>query len=267
MNDLLGISSAKEAATSLVESMIDAFKNGEDYMKVFSDSFEDMIDSMIVKAVVGRLIADKIEQLVDFVDARVNPDTESLTQELADNKKKIDEALYGASNPLFKGTSLQRKLEEYAENLKKRNEEIGTLLESEGKITPELVEEARLMKEDLMNGTKEEFDLLMDLFGVKFGQNSNLSNLTQGISAITEDTAGALEAITSGMYQQISLQSSLMTEIRDAVVSWDLDSQLGVQSQMLLQLQNNYIVMQSIESMMENWTVPSGSGIRVELLS
>lgn len=266
VNDLLGISGAKEAATSLVESMIDAFKNGEDYMKVFSDSFEDMIDSMIVKAVVGRLIADKIEQLVDFVDARINPDTESLTQELVDNKKEIDEALSGASMPLFKGTSFQRKLEEYAENLKKRNEEIETLLASEGKITPELVEEARLMKEDLMNGTKEEFDLLMDLFGIKFGQNMNLSNLTQGIQSITEDTAGAIEAYLNGVSQQVYLHSDLLTQIRDAVVSFDHDALLGVQAQMLLQLQNNYIIMQAMQTLMEGWTVPSGNGIRVALI-
>ena len=236
-------------------------------MKVFSDSFEDMIDSMIVKAVVGRLIGDKIEQLVDFVYARVNPDTESLTQELADNKREIDEALHSASMPLFKGTSLSRKLEEYAGNLKKRNEEIETLLESEGKITPELVEETRLMQEGLKNGLKEEFDLIMDLFGIKFGQNMNLSNLTQGIQSITEDTAGAIEAYLNGVSQQVYYHSSLLEQIRDSVVGFDFDATLGVQSQILLQLQNNYILMQTMQTLMENWTVPSGNGIRVELMS
>ena len=50
-------------------------------------------------------------------------------------------------------------------------------------------------------------------------------------------------------------------------MSFDMDVQLGVFSQMLLQLQNNYIVMQSMQSMMEGWTTPSGQGIRVELIS
>ena len=104
-------------------------------------------------------------------------------------------------------------------------------------------------------------------YGVDSETNKNLSALQQGIQGITEDTAGAIEAYMNGMSQQVYLQSGVLTQIRDTILGFELDVQLGVSSQMLLQLQNNYIVMQSIQSMMEGWTTPSGQGIRVELLS
>lgn len=97
--------------------------------------------------------------------------------------------------------------------------------------------------------------------------DSQLSALAQGIQNITEPTAEALEAYANSMSQQAYLRNDLLVQIRDTIMSFDVDIQLGVFSQMLLQLQNNYIVMQSMQSMMESWTIPSGSGIRVELLS
>ena len=100
----------------------------------------------------------------------------------------------------------------------------------------------------------------------ELAEGQALSNLQQGIQGITEDTASALEAYMNSVSQQVYLHSDLLTQIRDAVVGFDLDVQLGVQSQMLLQLQNNYIVIQSMQSLMENWTTPAGNGIRVEVL-
>jgi hypothetical protein len=77
--------------------------------------------------------------------------------------------------------------------------------------------------------------------------DKQLSALQQGIQGITEDTAGALEGITNGISQQCYLQSDLLTQIRDAVVSMDVDVSLGVMSQILLQLQSSYQVQMSIQ--------------------
>jgi hypothetical protein len=99
------------------------------------------------------------------------------------------------------------------------------------------------------------------------GSDKQLSALQQGIGQISEQTANALEAYANSISQQAYLRNDLLVQIRDTIMSFDMDVQLGVFSQMLLQLQNNYIVMQSMQSMMEGWTTPSGSGIRVELLS
>lgn len=98
-------------------------------------------------------------------------------------------------------------------------------------------------------------------------KGNELSALQQGIQGITEDTAGALEAITNAISQQVYLHSDLLMQIRDAVVAMNGDIQLSTQAQMLLQLQNSYILMQSMHSMMNGWTIPSGAGIRVELIN
>lgn len=104
-------------------------------------------------------------------------------------------------------------------------------------------------------------------YGVDKDSDKNLSALQQGIAGVSEETASAVEAYLNVMSQQAYLRNDLLVQIRDTIMSFDMDVQLGVFSQMLLQLQNNYIVMQSMQSMMEGWTTPSGQGIRVELIS
>ena len=98
-------------------------------------------------------------------------------------------------------------------------------------------------------------------------KSSELSALQQGIQGITEDTAGALEAITNGISQQVYLHSDLLTQIRDAVVALDGDVQMSVQGQMLLQLQQSYQVQMAIQTIMVGWSNPSGSAVKVELLN
>ena len=102
-----------------------------------------------------------------------------------------------------------------------------------------------------------------------FGQDSEkqLSQLQQGIQGVTEDTAGALEAITNGISQQCYLQSDLLTQIRDAVVGMDMDVQVATQAQMLLQLQQSYAVQMAIQGILEGVLVPSGRAFSVELVS
>jgi predicted transcriptional regulator len=110
----------------------------------------------------------------------------------------------------------------------------------------------------------------MEAFGVEFGsakESQQLSALQQGIQGITEDTAGALEAITSGMSQQVYYQSTLLEQIRDAIMGTNSDIQLGVQGQMLLQLQQSFQVQMAIQGILEGVLTPSGQGFRVELLS
>ena len=103
----------------------------------------------------------------------------------------------------------------------------------------------------------------------KFGDKgeTSLSALQAGIQGITEDTAGALEAITNGMYQQVTLQSDILQQINATLQNFDLDIQTATLSQILLQLQSSYILQQSILSTMENWTTPSGNAVKVELIS
>ena len=103
--------------------------------------------------------------------------------------------------------------------------------------------------------------------GQGVGNGKNLSALQQGIQGITEETAGALEAYMNGVSQQVYLQSDLLTQIRDAVVTLDNEVAMATQTQILLQLQNNYILMQTMAALMNGWSTPSGAGIRVELIN
>ena len=98
-------------------------------------------------------------------------------------------------------------------------------------------------------------------------ESNDLSALQQGIQSITETTAGALEAYMNGVSQQVYYQSDLMTQIRDAVVGFDLDVQVATMSQILLQLQSSYTVQMSIQGILEGTLNPSGQGFRVELIS
>jgi hypothetical protein len=59
----------------------------------------------------------------------------------------------------------------------------------------------------------------------------------------------------------------LLTQIRDAVVAFDLDVQVATMSQILLQLQSSYTVQMSIQGILEGVLNPSGRAFTVELLS
>jgi hypothetical protein len=50
-------------------------------------------------------------------------------------------------------------------------------------------------------------------------------------------------------------------------MSFDMDVQLGVFSQILLQLQQSYAVQMAIQGILEGWNNPSGQAVRVELVS
>ena len=272
-NDLLGISSVKDAATTLVESMIDAFKKGENYMEQYANSFEEMIEKMIANAVLSRLIGDKVQSVVDYAQSLITPDTDVINQQI-EELKFLKEDLEKERIYITNGATIHRDgvlvteelLNKEEKELDDRINALNQALKEEGEITPEKVDALRKYTEGASEGVKEMFDALMDAFGIKFGQDTNLANLQQGIQSITEDTASALEAYMNGVSQQCYVQTELLTEIRDAVVSINGDAALGVQSQMLLQLQNNYIIMQAMQSIMEGWTLPSGNGIRVELV-
>ncbi len=99
------------------------------------------------------------------------------------------------------------------------------------------------------------------------GGKQQLSALQAGIQGITEETAGALEAYMNSVSQQVYLQSDLLTQIRDIIVGYDMDVQMGTMGQILLQLQQSYQVQMSIQGILEGWNSASGQAVRVELIS
>lgn len=301
VNDLLGISSVGDAAEQLVSSMIDAFKNGEDYMKVYEDSFEDMIDNLIMKAIVGEIVGRKVQQMFDAVEKESTkradktaysakmPSTRDMLEELYPDYGITEKNIRDYNNIYFnrireaktfeevlsayeksQADALQRGEQNFYDMLQKQKEFVLSEYADAATIRPE---DLRVLtpewKESWMDGVQDLFTGTMDTLGITFGQGAekSLSNLQQGIAGITEETAGALEAITNGISQQSYLQSDLLTQIRDAVVAIDSDVQIATNAQILLQLQQSYAVQMAIQSILMGWSTPSGMAVRVELNS
>jgi hypothetical protein len=282
-NSMLGISSVGDAAEALVSNMIESFRKGEDYMLSLKDSYDDMIDNMIMKSIVANVIGKKIDELFAKVSEAASQRASAEEARYEEAVKKYSDAMSRITNPDWweyysfdpYGENVERQeqskisFEEWQDLWEKRIEYLRKQYEEAATPTPDDVKAIEEMRDGWYGGIKEEFEAWMNAFGIKYGQDATnqLSALQQGISGITETQAGALEAYWNANTQQQYVHSDLLTQIRDAVQSFDMDLQLGVFSQMLLQLQTNYTVMMSMHSMMEGWTVASGQGIRVELIS
>ena len=63
VNDLLGISSHGDFFEDMISEMIDAFKSGEDAMKVFEEKWSKMIDNMIMKTIVSQVLQNWVNSL------------------------------------------------------------------------------------------------------------------------------------------------------------------------------------------------------------
>lgn len=282
-NDMLGISSVGDAAENLVSSMIEAFKNGEDWMKSYDETFESMIDNMIMKAIVGKVIGQRIQQIFDYVDSISSSEKQGVADQLAEltrQRERIQSAIATAESKLNSTTinsaersMISKVLEQLRQQENNLNSQIALLTQQYnelGQITPENVDYLRELVSSERDATKRDFEFYADLFGLRFGQNkesANLSALQQGIQGITEDTAGALEAYMNSVSQQVYLHSDLLLQIRDAVVALNGDIQLATNAQMLLQLQQSYQVQMAIQTILVGWSNPSGSAVKVELLN
>ena len=269
----MDISSVGDAAESLMDGFVEALRNGEDAMASFNENIDEMIASMVKKMLTTKIIQPWFESQWNTIQSEIDKRTSqyyneyeellkqrSDLQNIGDLERNFYEQIHGIS------------LEEYTNNLTNRLKELENLISSAGgadiediKRYAELLRSGQPIMEENM---KEIENLLRELGLIKdTAADKNLSALQQGIQGITEDTAGALEAYMNGVSQQVYLHSDLLVQIRDAVVSLDNDVMLGTQAQMLLQLQNTYILMQTMASLMNGWTLPNGQGIRVELVN
>ena len=280
INDLLGISSAGDGITSLVQTMVEAFKNGEDAMDAFGKKWDEMIDNMILKLIVTQYMSRAWDGVMDTL------------------KKKEDEMTGKQSKSASKAYSYNEKLKklsdaEVAAEIREKNK-----LDDSVQISKQRIAKYRKDAEDDANKKMKELEVAEKAYNewslnymnttghdimydsakqlensltnwYSFGQdkNQNLSALQQGISQISETTAESLEAYMNGVSQQVYYHSSLLEQIRDSVVGLDLDVSLGVQSQMLLQLQSSYQTQQAIQHILEGVLNPSGRAFNVELLS
>lgn len=287
-NNILGLSSVGDAAEEMVSSMIDAFRSGEDYMDVFYKSFEDMIDSMIMKSIVARVIGERLDAIWNEVDARIKARS-GVNQDEIDKKQlqitQIDKDIndlegfmrsgaYKAIAGYEYGKELAQKLKGLYDMRKALENDINILSQAAPNqyLTPEDADFIRQKRDEMTQSVKDDFLAMMDAWGIAFGQDadsdsgSNLSALQQGIQGVSEQTANAIEGYMNSMWQQAYLRNELLTQIRDALILTDSDMAMGVQAQMLLQLQQSYQVQMAIQAILQGWSNANGMAVRVELI-
>ena len=311
VNDLLGISSVGDAVETLVSSMIDAFKKGEDYMKEYDESFAEMIDNMIVKSIASKVVGDVLNKVWNELDKKTKERGEKYTKPLFDTAQGIGAAQEGIKqaqeaylnwmkiwqdakyimdnsdypqavrDSAYEDMKVaEEKMREFATILQVFGAQLPTLQDTYDqlfqeqqeamRLTPEDVQEVRDTASEARTNAQKIFEEMMAAYGITFGQDAEgakLSNLQQGIQGITEETAGALEAYMNSVSQQVYLHSTLLTQIRDVMVAFDPEVSMGIQSQMLLQLQQSYQVQMSIESILQGVLNPSGRAFAVEIIS
>lgn len=280
VNDLLGISSAGDGIENLVSVMIEAFRNGEDAMEAFGKEWDKMIDNMILKLIVSTFMQKEWDKIMAYLNKREEEMLKSPADAVQKAQAEYDKIaamsdaeiarIINPLGPILSGkTVTPQQIKDYREAAKKAlTDSTEVLNKASYDYTKWTMEYMNTEGRAQMTSMAE---LLKNSLGdwYTFGENNakDLSALQAGIQGITEETAGALEAITNSISQQVYLQSNILTQIRDAVLAIDHNAQTATQAEMLLQLQNNYILMQTMASFMRDWTVPSGNGIRVELMS
>lgn len=271
VNDLLGIASKGDFAENLVKNMISAFKEGEDYMKVFEDSFEDMVDNMIMKAIVSRLVGDWINKIWDSVNEKASQSSRAkAAQAEIERLEKLIENYKSGKARQGRGHLTDEQIEQAVAGLEEQLQAAIAAYNAAITPTPEDIAGMRELFEAGREDFKNNFLAYMDAFGIKFGQSAgaaDLSALQQGIQGITEDTAGALEAYMNGVSQQVYYQSDILTQIRDILINFGGDVNIATNAQILFELQQSYQVQMSIQSILQGWSSPSGLSIRAELIS
>jgi chromosome segregation ATPase len=111
-------------------------------------------------------------------------------------------------------------------------------------ITTEEAKQIADLGKELIPLINEDLKNLMGQLGIEFGsgvKDAALSSLQKGISSVTEETAGAIEAYLNMVSGQVFQQTTILQGI------WDMTNvNAGTMSQMLLQMRSSYQILQAI---------------------
>ena len=254
-----------------------------------------MIANMVKKMFTTKILTPWFEQQWETIQKEVDERGSDEAKKVARIKEEASKwSLTGDSRAYFGRTSddpIYRELEQRLRDSKRLNGSLlghyatesdirktydemlrdaeAALTQATTPTTEDIEKFAELLRsgQPIMEGSIDEIkELLVRLGLMKDSANKNLSALQQGIQGVTENTAGAIEAYMNSVSQQVYLHSDLLVQIRDAVVAMDSDAQLGVQAQMLLQLQQSYAIQVAIQGILAGWSNPSGLAVRVEMV-
>ena len=294
-NSFLGISSVSDAVTSMMDAIVDSLRNGEDAMQHVNDSVDDMIANMIKQVFGAKVVAPMIEDIWNKIDDDIQSRGKKWADDFASWQSMYEHILTNTNDTgqgfyfLKKGNEYQatdkwiesyilQKFENWEEisyeqwkkvmedNMKNAENELKKATSPTMDDVRNYAGNLRELSPELQSWMDVLEDILREMGLIKDTTSEKaLSGLQQGIQGVTEDTAGAIEAYMNGVSQQVYLHSTILTQIRDAVLGFELDVQVATISQMLLQLQQSYQVQQSIEQMLQNVLNPSGRAFVVEL--
>jgi hypothetical protein len=284
VDDLMGTDVAS-FAENLVSSMIDAFKQGEDYMKVFGEKFDEMIDNMIMKSIVSRVVSQYLDAIWEDLNHKINDRTKTERDELARAQLNASNVSEWSEDEIRSAIADKRSNGSWVQYLTELDKVTQDDIDNYRKIVneEEMAAQKRLDAASAITGSDVDYimervtevmpelgEKLKNILGeyYKFGESSEtqLSALQQGLQGVSEETAEAVEAYLNGMSQQAYLRNDLLTQIRDAVVGFNLDVQVASMSQILLQLRSSYEMQTAIHSMLEGWSSPNGMSVRVEMV-
>lgn len=131
-------------------------------------------------------------------------------------------------------------------------------------ITTEEAKQIADLGKELIPLINEDLKNLMGQLGIEFGsgvKDAALSSLQKGISSVTEETAGAIEAYLNMVSGQVFQQTAIMQGI------WDMTNvNAGTMSQMLLQMRSSYQILQAIQVWTVNISTAAGNGVNVRIL-
>nr|DAF52038.1 MAG TPA: Tape measure domain protein [Myoviridae sp. ctPoO4] len=131
-------------------------------------------------------------------------------------------------------------------------------------ITAEEAKQIADLGKELIPLINEDLKNLMGQLGIEFGsgvKDAALSSLQKGISSVTEETAGAIEAYLNMVSGQVFQQTTILQGI------WDMTNvNAGTMSQMLLQMRSSYQILQAIQVWTVNISTAAGNGVNVRIL-
>lgn len=268
------IEKLQDAYNDLKEAMDEAFDismlakyNNEmvKNLKTQNANLEAMIKAESSKKKKDKEKIEEYRKQIKENEKAIKEAEESLTEQLGgfgskSNYKSAAEAFAQAWVDAFKESSdtldaLNDKFNEYIKNLIVKQAAmrlVGKMLEPVFKAIDDAVAEGSEGGNNGLEATKSELQKaidiwgqispvldenlkrLMDAMGYKPGLNSNLSALQQGIQAVTENTAQALESLLNSMRYYLATQQADVRIIRDTLIE-----RLGASVGAVLQDANN----------------------------
>lgn len=252
------VNSLQHAYEKLKKSMDDAFdtqklyeykQKSVDALKKQQKAYQAMINAERGRKKPDEGKIQEWEQQIDDLNTTIQELGESMTEALGgfgsqSNYKSAAEAFAQAWVDAFGEGSdaldaLNNKFNEYVKNLivkQATTRLVGKMIEPILKAVDEAVSEGSEGGNNGLEVTKSELQKiidmwgqvgpvldenlkrLMDAMGYKPGLNSNLSALQQGIQAVTENTAQALESLLNSMRYYLATQQADVRIIRDTLI-------------------------------------------------